>query len=1418
MSLLNAMIANNENEGAIAKLRGYLQQGNVIVNGFYSPWTGITYYDVDAVARTGKTPIQMVLHEQGYHHGIRLLVPDSRALAQFHQRVADFIGEEELRNVIGDSVTFEQYSKNKAALGEEYMARMAEKIAADQVLSQKEKTIWQRFIAEIRALIKKIIYGKGEITQDGLAEIRMAALESVKGYQRTQPVEEPGGAITSISELFSGTTSTYNISTSLIPKDGPRAVAGDQEGLFSISSVDNTESASEGEAKDYMGMLKELKDKLSEHKAQGKQMLRREIVEQFIRENRPYLKMLNPGRIAPALNRVNKAARSNVALDAAIANLERVISEGMNSTARKKADAFVKKISKIKTEKRSNGIITASLLLQEDVDYKNKVAMIAVMDRDAADIARKSLEADIETYEDALENDPDNQQLKDQIADVEATLNILDMYSNLRDRPLAWVEHAIATWNADFKEMKAKFREKRNADREARMERTRRVAEDLSGSEEVLEKIKLEDVIPAAKRAQSSIALEYQAMHGSISSLIHAVWRGFKSGQRSSDFYQSELYKLYMAVDRGASRKIEMHEAMMERVNNHITNTYKSVNEFKKDMDSEIEITLERQKGKGETLEYVPRTVKVKVDAALHLWASYKSEGNNRYMDNIDFMSDRHRFSQEAWEALDAALSERQKDFANLMATDFFGAEEYYDAVNAVYSRRTGRQMPRVQDYIPVAANSWKNQVPYDVNNLGIYKSVAKERRGGAYDLDRNGLYRAATKYADDVSSFAHLAEPVSDLAYTLNSRLIRSASKAMGTYDKVQRIIDLLNKGYNRDHFDGQRIINWMMSRFTATKILMNYNLLPKQLTSTIAMFDPEFGNPAETLAAFVQYITPGVASEVKATIKKLVKNHPDLKFRNITNIESLTDQRRFKINLKMYGDSPSQIARATLMTALYNPTSVGDRIAIQWGAIPVAMANYKRALKDAKKMGMDESKAESYAALAATDAMAEFINQTQQSSKLTHRSAFQYGGYRIAAAFMNSIMGYARKVTRHARGINRDYQAGFVRAMKEGDNTSVAAMKALAAIEPSKVAALFMYTTVMPVLFTTVASLGGNFARMWDDDDEERRAARLDMAFDAMLGWTKGLYGLGFFLQYAFKQTTGQFYGSKDDNITPIVDDSTELIMQLTRAGKLLAKYNDEDIKNRPEYEQKLRDALIKTGITGLGLWKGTPVTFMSRIMDVTTKEEYDDLIKVAARLYGLPVKEIERMFTEDPTAMIDPDVAPYLDASVTEFLMEMKDRDESIGKTFQPTKYARKWMAYQLFDVEQDIQARMDINMLLSSTSNQKKAELIVKRYEGYNDVMSFYEGFVHPYTQPLGEFSYFDESGNQKSGKLRDGLMTVGMQKTMWKEIAKNIERSGMTRDEKIENFSTVMAILSNISKPEEMTDYYSRLEQLQKSIE
>jgi hypothetical protein len=54
--------------------------------------------------------------------------------------------------------------------------------------------------------------------------------------------------------------------------------------------------------------------------------------------------------------------------------------------------------------------------------------------------------------------------------------------------------------------------------------------------------------------------------------------------------------------------------------------------------------------------------------------------------------------------------------------------------------------------------------------------------------------------------------------------------------------------------------------------------------------------------------------------------------------------------------------------------------------------------------------------------------------------------------------------------------------------------------------------------------------------------------------------------------------------------------------------------------------------------------------------------------------------------------------------------------------------------------------------------------------------------------------------------------------MWKEIAKNIERSGMTRDEKIENFSTVMAILSNISKPEEMTDYYSRLEQLQKSIE
>jgi hypothetical protein len=227
---------------------------------------------------------------------------------------------------------------------------------------------------------------------------------------------------------------------------------------------------------------------------------------------------------------------------------------------------------------------------------------------------------------------------------------------------------------------------------------------------------------------------------------------------------------------------------------------------------------------------------------------------------------------------------------------------------------------------------------------------------------------------------------------------------------------------------------------------------------------------------------------------------------------------------------------------------------------------------------------------------------------------------------------MGYSRKVSRHARDVNRDYVTGKKRLINSGTDPIIAGAKAIGSISPGKIISLLIYTSVLPVLFDTVASLGGNFARLWDDDDEKNTKARWIMLFSATLGWTKGLLGIGFALEYALNQIQGVSYGKRDDNIIPVMDDTLDLLDAIIKTSNLLSKHNDETIKDRSEYEQELYKAGAKLGITGGGLFLGMPVTFMHRSFDVATQDEYENKLRMAARLYGVPKQELERIFESE------------------------------------------------------------------------------------------------------------------------------------------------------------------------------------------
>ena len=67
--------------------------------------------------------------------------------------------------------------------------------------------------------------------------------------------------------------------------------------------------------------------------------------------------------------------------------------------------------------------------------------------------------------------------------------------------------------------------------------------------------------------------------------------------------------------------------------------------------------------------------------------------------------------------------------------------------------------------------------------------------------------------------------------------------------------------------------------------------------------------------------------------------------------------------------------------------------------------------------------------------------------------------------------------------------------------------------------------------------------------------------------------------------------------------------------------AEYMKQFGKEEIDYMNKVRDAYLQMGITGLGLWKGLPAVEMQRIQQSINDEQFNTAQKKAMRIYGLP-----------------------------------------------------------------------------------------------------------------------------------------------------------------------------------------------------
>jgi hypothetical protein len=142
---------------------------------------GKTSYIILENQENERVALMTVLHEAGVHGGIKNLIPNEFEREQLFNQIFEDIGLDEIRKtVLPDYVTeFRAGRMTKAQLAEEYMAYIAEKrLDPDKVLTEIEQSIWDKFIAKINDLLKRIFNFDHKITEDDVLAIAKAAIQT----------------------------------------------------------------------------------------------------------------------------------------------------------------------------------------------------------------------------------------------------------------------------------------------------------------------------------------------------------------------------------------------------------------------------------------------------------------------------------------------------------------------------------------------------------------------------------------------------------------------------------------------------------------------------------------------------------------------------------------------------------------------------------------------------------------------------------------------------------------------------------------------------------------------------------------------------------------------------------------------------------------------------------------------------------------------------------------------------------------------------------------------------------------------------------------------------------------------------------------------------------------------------------------
>lgn len=376
--------------------------------------------------------------------------------------------------------------------------------------------------------------------------------------------------------------------------------------------------------------------------------------------------------------------------------------------------------------------------------------------------------------------------------------------------------------------------------------------------------------------------------------------------------------------------------------------------------------------------------------------------------------------------------------------------QEYYDKVNPVHIRQTGRSLKGVENYFPMKS---EREVDFseEVGVQGEFAGFQNERSAGSPKPVPTNIWDVATRHIADAEHVINVTEKYVELKNLLNSNQelegidgkITTIKKYLNDKygDKVFKNINTLLDAVSLNHFNEQLDFtsagySKALSGWTVAKIAASPSVVGKQLISAV--------NYAENMdwVEWSKGFGKGLLHPVE-TYKYMFKNSPYLSARLKTG---------YNEQLNRITQDASKLSKANNDWALGLTflTRYGDIGAIVFGGYP-----YLKHLREEKNMSPEK-------------ANALFVDSTvrsQQSGLNSSRSGFQLKNDMFSKTyntFKNTPNQYFRKL------IDAQFQ------LINGDITATQYAKTM-----------MIYAVIQPALFGYVGSIFP-YLLYHDDEDE--------------------------------------------------------------------------------------------------------------------------------------------------------------------------------------------------------------------------------------------------------------------------------------------------------------------------------------------